>query len=216
MRVIFGKMFRKPLSNFLVFISKGPCVSVFRTCISKATIPPCRLTCPCRRCMARSTSRALGMLSPLCRRWSSGPRVLCLSCAPSSIQRPFLPGVFSFFFVFGSPNICSMVFCWYLPTLESPHLHQVNCSSFCCFLWPSDAKETDPGRIPSHCEIGWDRLGRLETFLLIFRLCAGFVSKAVSISAYSWTRTRRQLWCINWKRDWRFVAMQILSMWFYE
>ena len=91
-------MFRKPLSNFLVFISKGPCVSVFKTCMSKATIPLCRLTCPCRRCMARSTSRALGMLSPVCRRWSSGPRVLCVVNMPQVQSRdPLCLGFFFFF-----------------------------------------------------------------------------------------------------------------------
>ena len=91
-------MFRKPLSNFLVFISKGPCVSVFKTCMSKATIPPCRLTCPCRRCMARSTSRALGMLSPVCRRWSSGPRVLCVVNMPQVQSRD--PLCLRFFLLF--------------------------------------------------------------------------------------------------------------------
>ena len=91
-------MFRKPLSNFLVFISKGPCVSVFKTCMSKAKIPPCRLTCPCRRCMARSTSRALGMLSPVCRRWSSGPRVLCVVNMPQVQSRD--PLCLRFFLLF--------------------------------------------------------------------------------------------------------------------
>lgn len=98
-------MFRKPLSNFLVFISKGPCVSVFKTCMSKATIPPCRLTCPCRRCMARSTSRALGMLSPVCRRWSSGPRVLCLSICPKfNPETQTMPAVSSSFFCCCQPK----------------------------------------------------------------------------------------------------------------
>lgn len=128
-------MFRKPLSNFLVFISKGPCVSVFQTCMSKATIPPCRLTCPCRRCMARSTSRALGMLSPVCRRWSSGPRVLCVVNMPQ-VQSgdPLCLRFFRLFLLLSTQTFAGRFFDTYLPTLESPRLHQVSCGSSCCFL----------------------------------------------------------------------------------
>ena len=167
-------MFGKPLNNFLVFISKGPCVSVFKTCMSKGIISPYRLTCPCRRRMARSTSRALGMLSPVCRRWSSGPRVLFLSCAPSSIQRPFLHAVFFFFFC-----------CWQPKHLQHGFL-----------LIPSNVGKSSPPlsqlRLPRKQILGEYRaIVRLgETGWGIVDMstpvwCAGFVSKAVSISAYS-------------------------------